>query len=296
MGMSKCYSLMKCMLIFLNIILLCVGVVALGGVGWAAYTGVGWEGTEEGAGAGARGEAAAARAGLAAAGAWAAALTGGAAAGLAGAATGSGFLLAGSLALQLASGAGAAGAGWWGARRGPALSAALHARLARAITLQYGRDSHATALIDTLQTELQCCGTESARDWQGSFWSQQQAALAAPPAPGAPAPAPAPAPEARSDTLDLSVSAPAPYYYVPASCCVAGLAEAECVSARRVALASGGGARLHAAGCARRAEAALRGLLGAPRAAAAALLAAQLLAALLAAAACLAHPPPRYKA
>lgn len=48
--------------------------------------------------------------------------------------------------------------------------------------------------------QLQCCGVESARDWQQAAWAR------------------------AAGELDLSVQAPAAYYWVPASCCTVSAA------------------------------------------------------------------------
>ncbi|XP_069357790.1 leukocyte antigen CD37-like isoform X1 [Maniola hyperantus] len=229
MGMSRCYSMMKCLLIMFNVIFLSVGVGVCAFVSWALWDGRGAEG-----GAG--------RAGLCALGLWAVVLALGAIAALAGAIRGSASLLAAAFALLALSAVAEAAAAWWGAAHQPQLQ------------------------------QLECCGVESARDWQQAAWAR------------------------ATGELDLSVQAPATYYWVPASCCTS-TEEVECALARRVPAASGGGAGLHAAPCAPRVLGALRGAARAPLVAGAALLAAHGAALLLALALCLrAQPDTRYKA
>ncbi|XP_049872355.1 tetraspanin-1-like [Pectinophora gossypiella] len=270
MGMSRCYSLMKCLLILFNIIFLAVGLGACALAGWAL-----WDGRA--------GEAPAARAALAAVAGWGAALALGALAALAGAARHSASLLAAAFALLALTAVAEGAAAWWGAAHVPQLRRALQERLHHTLRHDYGSLPARTHMLDAIQQGLECCGADGARDWQASDWARRQAADE-------------PAAAARSDTLDLSVGAPAAYYWVPASCCSTAEA-AECAAARRVAAAAGGGPGLHAAGCAPRVLAALRRGARAPLAAGAALLAAHALALLLALALCLrAQPDTRYKA
>ncbi|XP_028159003.1 tetraspanin-1-like [Ostrinia furnacalis] len=260
MGMSRCYSLMKCLLILFNIIFLCVGAGACGFAAWAL-----WDGGAH--------EAAAARAGLCALLGWGLALALGALAALAGAARGSGALLAAAVALLALTAVAEAAAAWWGAAHLPQLRLALLQRLDHTVRADYGVIHARTQLVDAIQHGLECCGAGDARDWQGSAWARAGAA-----------------------PLDLSVSAPAAYYYVPASCCATEDA-AECARARRVPWASGGARGLHAAACGPRVLAALERAARAPLLAGAALLAAHAAALLLAGAlAVRAQPDHRYKA
>ncbi|KAL0879836.1 hypothetical protein ABMA27_002376 [Loxostege sticticalis] len=264
MGMSRCYSLMKCLLILFNIIFLCVGAGVCGFAAWALWDG----GANEAPGA---------RAGLCALLAWAGALTLGALAALAGAVRGSGALLAAAVALLALTAVAEAAAVWWGAAHLPQLRQALLQRLEHTIRTDYGVLHARTQLIDTIQHGLECCGANDARDWQSSAWAH-----AAAPAPAAP--------------LDLSVSAPASYYYVPPSCCATTDA-ALCETARRVAAASSGARGLHGAACGERVLAALARAARPPLAAGAALLASHAIALVLALAlAVRAHPDHRYKA
>ncbi|XP_045769369.1 tetraspanin-10-like [Maniola jurtina] len=259
MGMSRCYSLMKCLLIMFNVIFLCVGAGVCAFVSWALWDGRGAEG-----GAG--------RAGLCALGLWAVVLTLGAIAALAGAIRGSASLLAAAFALLALSAVAEAAAAWWGAAHQPQLQQALRERLRHSLLHEYGALPARTQALDAIQRGLQCCGVESARDWQQAAWARS------------------------AGELDLSVQAPAAYYWVPASCCTS-TEEVECAVARRVPAASGGGAGLHAAPCAPRVLGALRGAARAPLAAGAVLLAMHGAALLLALALCLrAHPDTRYKA
>ncbi|XP_053604942.1 tetraspanin-1-like [Plodia interpunctella] len=274
MGMSRCYSLMKCLLILFNIIFLCVGGGACAFAAWALWDGRASENAEG-------------RAGLCALLAWGAVLLLGALAALAGCARGSASLLAAAFALLALSAVAEAAAAWWGAAHLPQLRHALLQRLDHTVRVDYGVLPARTSVIDSIQQGLECCGAEGPRDWQDSAWSRAQAE----PEEGAPAA------EARSDTLDLSVSAPTAYYWVPASCCNVELSAEECEASRRVPAASGGGAGLRSAGCGRGVVAALARAARLPLAAAAALLAAHALALLLALALCLrAHPDHRYKA
>ncbi|XP_052740948.1 CD151 antigen-like [Bicyclus anynana] len=259
MGMSRCYSLMKCLLIMFNVIFLLVGVGVCAFVSWALWDGRGAEG-----GAG--------RAGLCALGLWACVLALGAAAALAGAVRGSASLLAAAFALLALSAVAEAAAAWWGAAHQPQLRAALRERLRHSLLHEYGALPARTRALDAIQRGLRCCGADGARDWRQAAWARGAA------------------------ELDLSVRAPAAHYWVPASCCAAEDA-AECAAARRVPAASGGGAGLHAAACAPRVLEALAGAARAPLAAGAALLAAHGAALLLALALCLrAQPDARYKA
>ncbi|XP_052754819.1 tetraspanin-1-like [Galleria mellonella] len=295
MGMSRCYSLMKCLLILFNIIFLAVGGGACGAACWAL-----WDGRA--------GEAAEGRAGLCALAAWGAALALGAAAALAGAARGSASLLAAAFALLALSAVAEAAAAWWGAAHLPQLRRALLRRLDHTLRHDYGRLHSRTQILDAIQHGLECCGTESIRDWQNSAWSRAmvEAEAAQHGAGGVDGASGAPLSAARTDdTLDLSVSAPSTYYWVPASCCVASASEA-CAGPVRVAAAAGaagaagaggGGAALAGAACGARALAALAAAARAPLAAGGALLAAHALALLLALALCLrADPARRYKA
>ncbi|CAH0720292.1 unnamed protein product, partial [Brenthis ino] len=264
MGMSKCYSLMKCLLIFFNIIFLVVGLAACAFAGWAL-----WDGRASETGAG--------RAGLCALAVWAAVLTLGATAALAGAVRGSASLLAAAFALLALSAVAEAAAAWWGAAHAPQLEQALRERLRYTVLHEYGVVPARTHMLDAIQHGLECCGAESARDWQQAAWARGGG---------------------DGGALDLSVRAPPQHYWVPASCCVAAAGEGEgCEAARRVAAGAGGGAGLHAAGCGRRALAALRAGARGPLAAAGALLAAHAAALLLALALCLrARPHHGYKA
>ncbi|CAG4928625.1 unnamed protein product [Colias eurytheme] len=279
MGMSKCYSLMKCLLILFNVIFLCVGVGTCAFAGWALWDG---RATETGSG----------KAGLGALAIWGLTLTLGAITALAGAVRGSASLLAAAFALLALSAVAEGAAAWWGAAHLPALRRALADRLAHTVRHDYGRLPASTHVVDALQAGLECCGSSSARDWQHSAWGAAEALAAGERGAGG-----AGEGGQGDDTLDLSVAAEPTYYYVPESCCVSPSDVAACGSARRVAAASGGAPGLHAAGCGARAAAALGAAARAPLAAAAALLAAHAAALLLALALCLrAHPPPGYKA
>ncbi|XP_063622023.1 tetraspanin-1-like [Cydia splendana] len=284
MGMSRCYSLMKCLLILFNIVFLVIGLAACGLSVWALWEG----GASASVGGTGAGDAAAARAGLCAVAAWGGALALGAIAALWGAARDAPSLLAASFALLALCGVAEAAAACWGAAHLPQLRRALSQRLHYAVRNEYGHGA-ATQLLDTIQAELKCCGAEGARDWQSSVWSRAEAGAsdAAPPQPD-------------DVALDLSVTAPNSYYYVPPSCCLSteeGGDEASCASARRVPAASGGAAGLHAAACAPKVINALETGARLPLAAGAALLALHALALLLALALCLrARPKPRYKA
>ncbi|XP_072932397.1 uncharacterized protein [Epargyreus clarus] len=268
MGMSRCYSLMKCLLIIFNILFLCVGVGVCAFAGWALWDG---RGSETGEG----------RAGLCALAAWAAVLTMAALAAITGAIRGSASLLAAAFALLALSALAEAAAAWWGAAHLPALRGALAARLRRTVTHEYGRLAARSQLLDAIQHGLRCCGADGVRDWQHAAWR---------------APAGTEEPAALAADLDLSVGAPAAYYWVPPSCCETE-EPAACEAARRVPAASRGAAGLHAAACAPRVLAALARAARGPLALGAALLAAHALSLLLALALCLrAHPPARYKA
>ncbi|CAH2046648.1 unnamed protein product, partial [Iphiclides podalirius] len=283
--MSRCYALMKCLLIFFNIIFLLVGLGACSFAGWALWEGAG------GGGAG--------RAGLSCVAAWGAVLALGAAGTLRGVGgeggAGSVCALRVGLALLALACAAEAAAAAWGAAHAPQLRHALRDRLRDTVAHDYGLVHSRTHMLDAIQhglslsilseetqssdvrgwfPQLQCCGAESVRDWQQSAWAGGE----------------------RRAALDLSVSAPAAYYWVPASCCATEEAW-ECEAARRVAAASRGAAGLYEAGCGARVLAALERGARAPLAAAAALLAAHVLALLLALALA-AKPRPRagYKA
>ncbi|XP_032516474.2 tetraspanin-11-like isoform X2 [Danaus plexippus] len=265
MGLSRCYSLMKCLLIIFNIIFLLVGVGACVFSGWALWDG---RGSETSAG----------RAGLCALVAWAAVLTLGALAALAGAIRGSASLLAGAFALLALSALAEGGAAWWGAAHSAHLTQMLRDRLRHTLTHDYGVLPARTQMLDAIQHGLQCCGAESTRDWQHAAWGGGLER------------------DRSGETIDLSVRAPAAYYWVPRSCCSTADPE-ECESARRVVTASGGGAGLHGVPCGARVLDALSTAARAPLAAAGALLAAHAAALLLALALCLrAHPDTRYKA
>ncbi|KAI8421365.1 hypothetical protein MSG28_009446 [Choristoneura fumiferana] len=290
MGMSRCYSLMKCLLILLNIVFLCIGVSACGFAVWALWSGAAGAGGAEGA---------AARAALCALAAWGGALALGAAAALAGAARDAASLLAAAFALLALAGVAEAAAASWGAAHLPQLRRALAARLHAAVHHDYGPLPVPTQFIDAIQTDLECCGASGARDWQGSAWSRAQAAAEA----GAEAGAGA-GEGAAADALDLSISAPSAFYHVPPSCCVQAEAgvdpasgAAACAAARRVPAASSSAPGLHPAACAPRVLAALEEGARLPLALGAALLALHAAALLLALALCLrARPAPRYKA
>ncbi|KAG6460241.1 hypothetical protein O3G_MSEX011845, partial [Manduca sexta] len=194
MGMSRCYSLMKCLLILFNIIFLCVGSGACGFAAWAL-----WDGRAS--------ENAAGRAGLCALAAWAAALAAGALLALCGAARNSASLLAAAFALLALSAVAEGAAAWWGAAHLPQLQRALRDRLELTVKRDYGLLPSRTHALDAIQQGLQCCGAESMRDWQASEWSRGRLA------------SDEPALAARAAALDLSVGAPAAHYWVPASCC-----------------------------------------------------------------------------
>ncbi|XP_046977708.1 tetraspanin-11-like [Vanessa cardui] len=258
MGMSRCYSLMKCLLIIFNILFLIVGVGVCAFAGWAL-----WDGRAS--------ETSAGRAGLCALAVWATVLTLGAVAALAGAVRGSASLLAGAFALLALSAVAEGAAAWWGAAHAPQLKQALRDRLRYTLLHDYGVLPARTQMLDAIQHGLQCCGAESALDWQQAGWAQAQGAL------------------------DLSVRAPAATYTVPASCCAR--AGAACEAARVVPATARGAAGLHRAACAARVLAALERAARGPLLAGAALLGAHGAALLLALALCLrARPPPRYKA
>ncbi|XP_045449694.1 tetraspanin-11-like [Melitaea cinxia] len=269
MSMSRCYSLMKCLLIICNILFLIVGVGVCGFAGWAL-----WDGRAS--------ETSAGRAGLCALAVWAAVLSFGAVAALAGAMRGSASLLAGAFALLALSAVAEGAAAWWGAAHAPQLKQALRDRLRYTLLHDYGMLPARTQVLDAIQHGLQCCGAESALDWQQARWARPAGAL------------------------DLSVSAPPPSYRVPPSCCsVSTLSipslhtedSAECEEARVVPATSRGGAGLYDVPCGPRVLAALERAARGPLLAAAGLLAAHAAALLLALALCLrARPPPRYKA
>ncbi|XP_061713982.1 tetraspanin-1-like isoform X2 [Cydia pomonella] len=284
MGMSRCYSLMKCLLILFNIVFLVIGLAACGLSVWALWEG----GASASVGGTGAGDAAAARAGLCAVATWGGVLALGAIAALWGAARDAPSLLAAAFALLALCGVAEAAAACWGAAHLPQLRRALSQRLHYAVRNEYGHGA-ATQLLDTIQAELKCCGAEGARDWQSSVWSRAEAGAsdAAPPQPD-------------DVALDLSVTAPNSYYYVPPSCCLSteeGGDSAMCAEARRVPAASGGAAGLHQAACAPKVIHALESGARLPLATGAALLALHALALLLALALCLrARPAPRYKA
>ncbi|XP_075975489.1 leukocyte antigen CD37-like [Anticarsia gemmatalis] len=264
MGMSRCYSLMKCLLIIFNIIFLCVGSGACGFAAWALWDGRG-------------SESAAGRAGLCALAAWGGALALGALAALAGSLRGSAALLAAAFALLALTAVAEAAAVWWGAAHRPQLQRALRDSLDHTVRHEYGVVHSRTQLLDVIQHGLECCGAEGPRDWQHSAWARAQQ-------------------EAGADgALDLSVGAATAYYWVPESCCARP--GDECAAARRVPAASGGGAALHGAACGPRVLAALARLARVPLALGAALLAAHAAALPLTLALWLrAHPHRDYKA
>ncbi|CAK1585059.1 unnamed protein product [Parnassius mnemosyne] len=274
MGMSRCYALMKCLLILFNIIFLVVGVGACAFCGWALWEGYG------GAGAGAG------RAGLWCVGAWGALLTAGAASCVRGACggAGGGAALRGGLALLALACAAEAAAAAWGAAHAPALRQALHERLRDTVAHEYGLLPARTHMLDAIQQGLQCCGAEGLRDWQDSAWAGGEHGAGGEAGEGGVVGA--------AGALDLSVSAPALYYWVPASCCATEDAY-ECEAARRVRVGgeAGGGGALHGAGCGARAAGALAAAARGPLCAAAALLAAHVLALLLALALALTPKP-----
>ncbi|XP_047025320.1 tetraspanin-11-like [Helicoverpa zea] len=262
MSMSRCYSLMKCLLILFNIIFLCVGSCACGFAAWALWDGQGAESP-------------AARAGLLAGAAWGGVLALGALAALCGAARGSAPLLAAAFCLLALTGVAEAAAAWWGAAHRPQLRRALLDALDHTVRHEYGVLPSRTQLLDVIQQGLQCCGSAGPRDWQHSAWARAQGGA--------------------GGALDLSVAAPPAFYPVPASCCAAP--GAACEAARRVAAASGGGAGLHGAACGARVLAALARLARVPLALGGALLALHAAALPLAAALWLrAHPRVSYKA
>ncbi|KAI5630912.1 tetraspanin family domain-containing protein [Phthorimaea operculella] len=227
MGMSRCYSLMKCLLILFNIIFLVVGAAACGASGWAL-----WDGRA--------GETAAGRAALCAVCAWGCALCVAALAALAGAVRHSASLLALAFALLALTAVAEGGAAWWGAAHVPQLRRMLADRLHSSVTREYGSSATTTQLLDSIQRGLECCGAESTRDWQNSAWGSTQLTEddLSDEAPAA----------AARQTLDLSVSAPNKHYWVPASCC-ATYDETECQLARRIPAASGSAPGLHTAPC-----------------------------------------------
>ncbi|KAJ0183048.1 hypothetical protein K1T71_001024 [Dendrolimus kikuchii] len=259
MGSSKCYSLMKCLLILFNIIFLGVGCAACGFAVWALWDGRASEGS-------------AGRAGLCAVGAWGAALGAGALLALCGAARGSASLLAGAFALLALSAVAEGAAAWWGAAHLPQLRHALRDRLEHVVRYDYGLVQTRTHMLDAIQQGLECCGAESTRDWQSSLWSAQQQ-----PAEGGEEPA---ASARAHHPLDLSVGA-----------------EGECDASRRVPASAGGARGLHAAPCGPRVVAALERRARLPLGLGAALLATHAVALLLTLALCLrAHPHPALKA
>ncbi|KAJ2950844.1 hypothetical protein O0L34_g5188 [Tuta absoluta] len=277
MGMSRCYSLMKCLLILFNIIFLVVGAAACGASGWAL-----WDGRA--------GETASGRAALCAVCAWGCALCVAALAALAGAVRHSASLLALAFALLALTAVAEGGAAWWGAAHVPQLRRMLAERLHSSVTREYGTTGATTQVIDSIQRGLECCGAESTRDWQNSAWGSAQVSADEE---GAPAPAPA---AAARQTLDLSVSAPSHHYWVPASCC-ATYDETECQLARRIPAASGSAPGLHTAPCNPLVISTLEQSMRVPLYAGGALLALHALTLLLALALCLrAHPDTRYKA
>nr|XP_013189489.1 unnamed protein product [Amyelois transitella] len=239
MGMSRCYSLMKCLLILFNIIFLCVGGGATAFAAWALWDGRASESSEG-------------RAGLCALLAWSTVLLLGALAALAGCGRSSSSLLAAAFALLALSAVAEAAAAWWGAAHLPQLQHALLQRLEHTVRVDYGVLPARTSVIDSIQQGLECCGAEGPRDWQDSAWSRSQARAG-----GELVGDSAPAAEARSDTLDLSVSAPTAYYWVPSSCCSSELSEEQCERARRAAAAAAPGGGVRGAGCGARVLAAL---------------------------------------
>ncbi|XP_012549850.1 tetraspanin-11 [Bombyx mori] len=218
MGMSRCYSLMKYLLIVFNIIFMFVGLGCVTFASWAL-----WEGSAA--------ETASGRAALGAVLAWGLALLVGAALALGGAVRGSCALLGAACALLALAAAAEAAAACWGAAHLPRLHRALRDTLSLTVRQHYGLLPSRTQIIDAIQEGLECCGADSARDWQESWWSQRQVP--------------------SSPVLDLSVSAPALHYSVPASCCKSREVAA-CEAARVLAGASGAGRGVHGAGCAGR--------------------------------------------
>lgn len=182
MGMSKCYALMKCSLIFLGVVFSATGASVCGVCAWALFSGEG-EGS--------------ARAGLALLAAWGAALAVGAAAAVLGAARRSGSLLAGAFAVLALAAVAESAAAVWAVRHEPRLRAELRAGLMRAVHAHYGTQHPHHEILDALQQGLQCCGAEGPRDWQSSSWWER-----------------------RSEAIDLSVSAAPAHFRVPRSCCV----------------------------------------------------------------------------
>ncbi|XP_041979949.1 leukocyte antigen CD37-like [Aricia agestis] len=169
MGESRCFSLMKCLLILFNVIFLLVGAGVAAFAGWALWDG---RGTESGSG----------RAGLCALAVWAAVLTLGAITAIAGAVRGSGALLAVSFGLvALSAGAGAA-AGWWGAAHVGQLRGALAAALRHSLRHEYGTVHARTAALDAIQRGLRCCGADGVRDWQRAAPADLDLSVGAPPA------------------------------------------------------------------------------------------------------------------
>ncbi|CAK1541959.1 unnamed protein product [Leptosia nina] len=264
MGMSRCYSLMKCLLILFNVIFLCLGCGVCAFAGWAL-----WDGRASETGSG--------RAGLCAVAIWGAILTLGAITALAGAVRGSASLLAACFALLALSAVAEGAAAWWGAAHLPRLRVALSDRLHHTVTRDYGLLPARTHIIDAIQTGLECCGATGSRDWQQSAWANGETG-------------------GESDTLDLSVAAEPAYYYVPPSCCMTK-DNAECEVARRVPAASSTAPGLHTDGCSPRVLHVLGEAARAPLLAGATFFAAHLLALLLALALTLrAAPANNYKA
>ncbi|XP_068633939.1 CD9 antigen-like [Battus philenor] len=252
MGMSRCYALMKCLLILFNIIFLVVGVGACAFAGWALWEGVG------GGSAG--------KAGLGCVAAWGAVLALGAAGTLRGVCgVGSPSALRAGLALLALACAAETAAAAWGAAHAPQLRQALRDRLRDTIAHDYGLVHSHTHMLDAIQHGLQCCGADSVRDWQDSAWAGGEHSEETAP----------------KGSLDLSVSAPAYHYWVPTSCCATD-DPFECETARRVAATSRGSPGLHGAACSPRVLDELARVARPPLAAAAALLAAHVLALLLA--------------
>ncbi|KPJ10103.1 Tetraspanin-1 [Papilio machaon] len=251
MGMSRCYALIKCLLILFNIIFLVVGLGACAFSGWALWEGAG------GVGAG--------KAGLSCVAVWGAVLALGAVGTLRGVCgAGHAAALRGGLALLALACAAEAAAAAWGAAHAPQLRQALRDRLRDTITHDYGLVHSHTHMLDVIQHELQCCGAESVRDWQEAAWAGGDVAEPSP-----------------RGSLDLSVSAPASYYWVPTSCCATD-DPFECETSRRIATASRGSPGLYTVACAPRVLAELARVARAPLGIAAALLAAHVLALLLA--------------
>ncbi|XP_063534923.1 uncharacterized protein LOC134744906 [Cydia strobilella] len=331
MGMSRCYSLMKCLLILFNIVFLVIGLAACGLSVWALWEG----GASASVGGTGAGDAAAARAGLCAVAAWGGALALGAIAALWGAARDAPSLLAASFALLALCGVAEAAAACWGAAHLPQLRRALSQRLHYAVRNEYGHGA-ATQLLDTIQAEVLYLNTthvyvsrSSSGCYHSAYTTRSVTSTATAPLRSSSTPfrpslimrlkccgagvgardwqssvwsraeagaSDAAPPQPDDVALDLSVTAPNSYYYVPPSCCLGG-DPASCAAARRVPAASGGAAGLHAAACAQKVIHALESGARLPLAIGAALLALHALALLLALALCLrARPAPRYKA